>query len=110
GTSTITLNATMGDPVSRITTSVTILVPPGASTGNVIATIAGVSSNGMAFTVLPTPNVTGLNPTSGRAGTSVTISGTNFGARQGISTCMFNGLVATPTRGSPMGTSGRVTV
>ena len=108
GTSTITFNGTMAVPVSWSTTSVTILVPPGASTGNVIATIAGVSSNGMAFTVLPTPNVTGLNPTSGRAGTSVTISGTNFGARQGISTVMFNGLVATPTSWSP--TSISVTV
>src|SRR5207245_9919197 len=47
GTSTITFNGTMAVPVSWSTTSVTILVPPGASTGNVIATIAGVSSNGM---------------------------------------------------------------
>src|SRR5438132_3699198 len=101
GTSTVTFNGTMVVPVSWSTTSVTILVPPGASTGNVIATIAGVASNGMAFTVLPTPNVTGLNPTSGRAGTSVTISGTNFGTTQGISTVMFNGLVATPTSWRP---------
>lgn len=45
----------------------------------------------------PTPTVTSLNPTSGPVGTSVTITGTNFGATQGTSTVTFNGTMATPT-------------
>ena len=44
-----------------------------------------------------TPNITSLSPTTGAAGTSVTITGTNFGATQGSSTVTFNGTAATPT-------------
>jgi YD repeat-containing protein len=43
------------------------------------------------------PTITSLSPTSGAAGTSVTIAGTNFGGTQGSSTVTFNGSVATPT-------------
>jgi len=45
----------------------------------------------------PVANITGLNPTSGIVGTSVTISGANFGATQGTNTIKFNGITATPT-------------
>jgi len=43
------------------------------------------------------PSITSLSPTSGGAGTSVTIGGTNFGGTQGTSTVTFNGTPATPT-------------
>ncbi len=43
------------------------------------------------------PAIRQLSPTSGGLGTSVTISGTGFGASQGTSTVTFNGVVATPT-------------
>jgi Concanavalin A-like lectin/glucanases superfamily/IPT/TIG domain len=43
------------------------------------------------------PTITSLNPTSGVAGTSVVITGTNFGSPQGTSTVKFNGVTATPT-------------
>src|SRR5260370_936280 len=45
----------------------------------------------------PPASIASLNPTSGAAGTSVTITGTNFGATQGTSTVTFNGIAATPT-------------
>ncbi len=45
----------------------------------------------------PAPSITSLNPTSGVAGTSVTITGTYFGATQGASTVKFNGTAAAPT-------------
>src|SRR5438045_140725 len=46
----------------------------------------------------PSPaSITSLNPTSGVLGTSVTITGANFGATQGTSTVKFNGTAATPT-------------
>src|SRR5271169_2525885 len=41
--------------------------------------------------------ITTLSPTSGTVGTSVTITGTNFGATQGTSTVTFNGTPGTPT-------------
>jgi len=53
-------------------------VPGSAATGNVVVTVDGKSSNAVGFTVLPMPEVTGISPTSGPAGTVVTISGTNL--------------------------------
>ena len=44
---------------------------------------------------LPNPIVTGISPISGFPGTSVTISGSGFGATQGTSTVSFNGATAT---------------
>ncbi len=43
------------------------------------------------------PYISGLSVSSGPVGTSVTITGTNFGATQGSSTVKFNGTAATPT-------------
>ena len=48
----------------------------------------------MSFTVLATPTITSLSPTSGAVGASVTITGTNFGSTQGTSTVTFNGTTA----------------
>ena len=45
----------------------------------------------------PAPSITGFNPTSGTVGTSVTISGTNFGATQSGGSVKFNGVTAVPT-------------
>jgi hypothetical protein len=41
------------------------------------------------------PSITSLSPTSGAVGTSVTITGTNFGTTQGTSAVTFNGTTAT---------------
>jgi len=43
------------------------------------------------------PNIAGLSAASGLIGTSVTITGTNFGSVQGSSTVAFNGTTATAT-------------
>jgi len=97
GTSTVTFNGTATTPTSWGASSITVPVPTGATAGNVVVTVSGVASNGVGFTVLPTPSITSLSPTSGAVGTSVTIAGSNFGATQGTSTVTFNGTVATPT-------------
>src|SRR6266850_1425497 len=57
----------------------------------------GCSSGGQASSTALVPNITSLNPASAVAGTSVTITGTNFGTSQGNSTVSFNGTAATPT-------------
>src|SRR5205814_1394977 len=57
---------------------------------------AGSSSPGGGGNPSPA-NIASLNPTAGVVGTSVTITGANFGATQGTSTAKFNGTVATPT-------------
>src|SRR5919112_399593 len=41
------------------------------------------------------PQISAVSPAAGPAGTSVTISGSNFGATQGSSTVTFNGVAAT---------------
>ena len=45
-----------------------VAVPAGASTGNVVVTVNGVPSNGVSFTVLSTPSITSLTPSSVRWG------------------------------------------
>ncbi len=96
-TSTVTFNGTAATPTSWSATSIVAAVPAGATTGKVVVTVNGQASDGVDFTVAPPPAISGLNPTAGPAGTSVTISGTNFGGTQGSSTVTFNGTTATPT-------------
>jgi len=63
----------------------------------------GSLGNIASFT-MPSSNVPTLNnfaPASGTIGTSVTISGTNFGATVGANTVKFNGQVGTVTSASP---------
>jgi hypothetical protein len=99
-TSTVTFNGTAATPTSWSATSITVSVPVGATTGNVVVTVGALASSGMSFTVLPTPSITSLSPTSGAVGTPVTIIGTNFGTTQSTSTVTFNGIAATPTNWS----------
>ncbi len=47
--------------------------------------------------VITGPTITILTPNSGPSGTTVSLTGFNFGATQGTSTMSFNGVVATPT-------------
>jgi hypothetical protein len=62
GASIVTFNGTAGTPTIWNSTSITVQVPPGATTGNVVFTIGGVSSSGNGFTVLPN----GLKAASGQ--------------------------------------------
>jgi len=92
GSSTVTFNGTAASPTSWSDTSISVPVPTGATTGPVVVTVGGVASNGSTFTVTSSsssPTITSLSPTSGPVGTSVTITGTNFGATQGSSTVIF---------------------
>jgi hypothetical protein len=47
--------------------------------------------------VSPPPAISSLSPTLGPVGTSITLAGANFGANQGASTVLFNGIAGTPT-------------
>ena len=104
GTSTVTFNGTAATPTSWSATSIVVPVPAGATTGNVVVTVAGVASNGVVFTI-PPPNILGFSlgqPVQCPASSCVAslsgpplmgfvINGTNFGAAQGASTATFNG-------------------
>ena len=110
GTSTVKFNGTVATPTNWSATSIVALVPAGATTGNVVVTVGGLASNGVNFTVsaVPAPSIASLNPTSGLAGASVTITGANFGATQGSNTVKFNGTAATPTNWSATGIAALV--
>ncbi len=97
GTSTVTFNGTTGTPTSWSATGIVVPLPSGATTGNVVVTVGGIASNEVAFTVVVPPSIASLSPSSGTVGTSVTITGNNFGATQRTSTVTFNGTVGTPT-------------
>ena len=111
GTSTVTFNGVAGTPTSWNGTNIVVPVPAGASTGPVVVTVGGSSSNGIAFTVpVPPPLINSLTPNSGPVGSSVTISGANFGATQGSSTVRFNGVLANATNWSASSVTASVPV
>ena len=102
GSSTVNFNGVTGIPTSWSSTSIKVKVPAGATTGNVVVYAGSTPSNGMAFTVPGTgPSITGTSQTSGPVGSSITITGTNFGQTQGNSTVTFGGVAATATGWSP---------
>jgi hypothetical protein len=92
GDSTVTFNGVTASPTSWSNTSLTVPAPSGATTGGVVVTVNGFSTNGATFRVLP--NITAIGPTAGLIGSSVTISGTTFGQTQGFGGVTFNGVSA----------------
>jgi len=90
-------------PTTTSATSVTAVVPAGATTGPIhVYTAAGQRTSATNFTVVtaPTPTITSFTPTFGPVGTSVTITGTNFsgtvsGASFTTSSVKFNTTSAT---------------
>jgi RHS repeat-associated protein len=97
GTSTVKFNGVMAAVNSWTNAGIQAIVPNGATTGDIVVTVNGVSSptNGSdVFTVTTVPTVTGVNPSVGGPGEYVGIGGSNFGATQGTSTVKFNGVVA----------------
>ncbi len=95
GSSTVTFNGTTASPTTWTGAGIVARVPSGAMTGNVVVTVSGVASSGSNFTVTSAPAIATITPQSGLAGSSVTITGANFGTTQGTSTVKFNGTAAT---------------
>ena len=95
GASTLKFNGTTAVPTSWSDMAITVPVPSGATTGNVVATVGGAASNGISFTVSSGLSVTSVSPNFGNTGSVVTITGTGFGATQGTSKVLFNGTTAT---------------
>jgi hypothetical protein len=92
---TVTFNGIAAAVSSWSATSITVTVPAGATTGNIVVTAGGVGSNGVIFIVIPV--IGSISPASAILGTSVTITGTGFGTTQGTGTVAFNGVNATPS-------------
>lgn len=97
GSGTVNFNGTAATVTSWNASSIVVIVPSSATTGNVIVRASGVNSNGVSFTVAGTPTLTSLSPTSGGIGASIVLSGANFGGSQGSGSVKFNGTTATVT-------------
>ncbi len=70
-------------------------VPVGASTGPTKVVVDGVEKTGPVFTFVEEVAVTisSISPTSGAAGTQVTVTGTGFGTNVSLVQVLFNGIV-----------------
>jgi FtsP/CotA-like multicopper oxidase with cupredoxin domain len=108
GSSTITFNGTPGTPVAWSATSISVPVPAGSSSGNIVVTVGGLASNGIPFSVYPDPAITGISPASGPVGTVVTVTGTNLKDPENLGLVEFNGIAVTPS--SVTNTSVQLTV
>ncbi len=82
-------NAAYGTVVSWSATQIVATVPIARLTpGNITVVQNGVSSNGVAFTVVP-PVLTSISPTAVSPGMQVTLTGSSFGASQGSGSVSF---------------------
>jgi RHS repeat-associated protein len=99
GSSTVTFAGVVASTTSWGSTSIVAVVPSGLSNGgaSVVVTVGGTASNSVTFTVANPVVISSLSPTSGPSGTSVTITGSNFGATKGSSTVKFGTVLASTT-------------
>ena len=95
GSSVVTVGGAPSYVASWSNTAITILVPSRATTGNIVVTVGGISSNGEPFTFYPYPAITAISPLSGPVGTPVTITGTALLDGGSNATVTFNGTPAT---------------
>jgi len=95
GATSVTFNSVSASFTVTSATSIRATVSAGATTGPMsVTTAGGTATSSSAFTVVSPPTITGLSPTSGSVGTSVTISGTNF---TGATSVTFNSVTASFT-------------
>jgi hypothetical protein len=93
GTSKVWIGSAYASVVNWTNTQIVAAVAAGAGSGTVQVYQGGYWSNAINFIV--NPNISDLSPTAGPVGSTVSITGTNFGATQGTSTVAFNGAAAT---------------
>lgn len=95
----ISFNGTLAVVNSATGSELVCNIPIGASTGDVLVTTNGMTSEGYLFTVkIPIiPSITSLSPDNGEIGVEVIITGTNFSTVPEENLVKFNGIVATVT-------------
>lgn len=93
---TVKFNGTEAVITASTSTSITVSVPPGAQTGPISVIVngqTGSSTSNFTVTAAPVPTITSFTPTSGAAGSAVTITGTNFSSTVENNVVKFNGTV-----------------
>lgn len=85
-------------------TDVTVTVPAGATSGALTVSTTSATSNALPFAVTPPMTLTRVSPTSGAAGTTLTLTGTHL---TGATAIVFTGVgVNTVTSGFAVNTAG----
>ena len=102
----VTIGGAPSEVIAWSNTGIMVRVPSRASTGNLVVTAGGGTSNGASFTFYSEPSITGLSVDSGPVGTSVTITGNNLVDGGNNATVTFGGIPATISSG----TSGSIQV
>jgi hypothetical protein len=99
----VKFNGTTAVVTSSTTTQISTTVPVGATTGLISVTTASVTvSSATAFTVgSDAPIITSFTPAIGTAGTTVTLSGSNFESATYANRVEFNGTPTIVTAASP---------
>lgn len=80
---------------SATPTQLVASVPAGSTTGTLKVAVDGGESSAVSYTLLPV--LSSLSPSSGPAGTAVTITGENFNAEVSRNIVTFNGIAGTVT-------------
>ncbi len=93
---TVQFNGVVAHVMLWSDTSITLNVPLTATTGPATVTVDGFTSAGVTFTVIEALSISGISPTSGLVGSTLTISGAGFGATQSDSVVAFDTIPATP--------------
>ncbi|SDI36317.1 IPT/TIG domain-containing protein [Mucilaginibacter gossypii] len=116
----VKFNGTDAKVVSAISTTIKVTVPASATTGVVTLKVKDNDViTGPMFTISSPATITSISPTSGRAGDTVTINGTNFNSSIDGNRVRFNNagaviISATPTKikvkAALDGSTGNVTV
>ena len=101
GRSGVSFNGVWGQPTYWSETVIQVPVPTGAPSGLVTMAVDGEASNGMAFAIeRPAPVIEAVDSSFGPEGTTVEITGRNFGpameAVQGRSGVSFDGVWGVP--------------
>ena len=111
GNNSVSFNGTSATVSSASASQLVVTVPTGATTGTVAVTSpAGSASSSSPFVVTTslTPTITSFSPTTGLAGTSVTITGTNFDTLLPNDRTRFNVAYAQLTSGTSTSLTGTV--
>lgn len=95
----VSFGSTPAEVLSATETTLTVVVPEGATTGP-ISIFKVETVEGPLFTVVPAPVINEFSVTGAAVGTSITISGANFGATAGENIVRFNGVTADITSAS----------
>lgn len=118
---TVSFNGTAATIISANISIIKVIVPDGAASGEVTVTSDGLVSNGLAYSIIQPiiPTITSIDPTEGKVGSTVTITGTDFSTTPSENVVKFNGKAASVTASTattittnvPAGaTTGNVTV